>query len=272
MPTLKAEPAGRIENLKSFFALAHLMESEAARSYAEFADLMRKQGRPDLADTFARIAGEESGHAAHISHWSQAAEGRGPDSQDLRWPPPPTFEREDAAEIAGSRLLTPYRVLTIAVRNEERAFAFWAYVAAQTRSEEVRRAAEAMAREELEHVTTFRRERRRAFHAMRQAGAGPAARSSAADLEAALAAMLRQGGSDALAQETEALGALARPLQLDVARPATRSIEALAEALADAYLQAAETSSDEDSLVRLQELGQRAILRLAKIREISSPS
>ena len=52
--------------------------------------------------------------------------------------------------------MTPYRVLTIAVRNEERAFAFWSYVAAHADGEEVRLAAETMAKEELEHVAAFR--------------------------------------------------------------------------------------------------------------------
>ncbi|MGH1573331.1 ferritin-like domain-containing protein [Methylobacterium sp. P31] len=176
------------------------MEAEAARSYVEFAALMRRQDRSSLAEIFERIAGEERGHAANVARWSEARGGRKPALQRLRWSPPPTFEREDAAELAGSQLLTPYRVLSIAVRNEERAFAFWTYVAAQTRNEAVRRAAEAMAREELEHVTTFRRERRRAFHAMRKSGTALAAKADAAELEAALGAQLRQAGLAAPAE------------------------------------------------------------------------
>lgn len=274
MPALKTEPAGTIENLEDFFALAHRMEADAARSYAEFAELMRRQDRSDLAKVFERIAGEERGHAANVAHWSQATGRRNPEPERLRWSPPPTFERDDASELAGSQLLTPYRVLSIAVRNEERAFAFWTYVAAQTRNEAVRRAAESMAREELEHVTTFRRERRRAFHTMREGGTALATKTNAAELEAALSAQLRQGGLDApaamvaeLAGETDALGALASPLQIRVAPPQFYSAESLAEALAEAYLHGAETSVDEDRLACLQELGERAILRLAKIKD-----
>jgi rubrerythrin len=274
MPALKTEPAGTIENLEDFFALAHTMEAEAARSYAEFAELMRRQARPDLAEVFERIAGEERGHAANVSHWSRAGSGRNPEPERLRWSPPPTFERDDASELSGSQLLTPYRVLSIAVRNEERAFAFWTYVAAQTRNEAVRRAAESMAREELEHVTIFRRERRRAFHMMRTSGTALAPKADAAELEAALGAQMRQGGLAApadvvaeLARETDTLGALASPLQIRVATPYLQSAESLAETLAEAYLHGAETSVDDGRLARLQELGERAILRLAKIRD-----
>ena len=274
MPALKAEPAGTIESLEDFFALAHAMEAEAARSYAEFAASMRRQDRPDIAEVFERIAGEERGHAANVAHWSQATGRRNPEPERLRWSPPPTFERDDASELAGSQLLTPYRVLSIAARNEERAFAFWTYVAAQTRNEEVRRAAEAMAREELEHVTTFRRERRRAYHIMRKEGAALATKAVATELEATLGLQLRQGGlagsaelAAELARESEALGALASPLQVEVAPPQVLSPESLAEALVEAYLREAETSVDDGRLARLQELGERAILRLAKIKD-----
>ena len=54
-------------------------------------------------------------------------------------------------------MTTPYRALAMAVRNEERAFAFWSYVAAYSEDSEIKKAAEAMAREELGHVSTLRK-------------------------------------------------------------------------------------------------------------------
>jgi hypothetical protein len=45
-----------------------------------------------------------------------------------------TFDAETAAEIAASRLMTPYRA-----RNEERAFAFWSYWRAGGCRHQVRR-------------------------------------------------------------------------------------------------------------------------------------
>ncbi|MBB4279229.1 hypothetical protein GGE12_007042 [Rhizobium mongolense] len=56
---------------------------------------------------------------------------------------------------------------SIAVRNEERAFEFWTYVASSAPTQEMRSAAERMAREVLGHVATLRRERRHAFHVLR---------------------------------------------------------------------------------------------------------
>ena len=60
--------------------------------------------------------------------------------------------------------MTPYRALSMAVRNEERAFAFWSYVAGFAEDPEIKKSAESMAREELGHVATLRKERRRAYH------------------------------------------------------------------------------------------------------------
>ena len=65
------------------------------------------------------------------------------------------------------RLVTPYQTLSIAVRNEERAFAFWSYVSADAADPAIRREAERMAGEELQHVARLRGERRRAFHEAR---------------------------------------------------------------------------------------------------------
>ena len=67
-----------------------------------------------------------------------------------------------------------YRALAIAVRNKERAFAFYSYIAAEARSPGVRALAEDLARDELEHAAVLRRERRRAFRRERPAWQSPA--------------------------------------------------------------------------------------------------
>jgi rubrerythrin len=61
-------------------------------------------------------------------------------------------------------LLNPYQALAFAVRNEERAFAFYTYVAAGADDQAVRMLAEDLARDELDHASRLRRFRRRAFH------------------------------------------------------------------------------------------------------------
>jgi rubrerythrin len=161
---LRAEPAGTLHSLDELFALANAMEHEAATKYAELAEEMQRQGRPDLVAVFAELAAAEREHVDSVQRWSQSLRGKPPDPALVRWEAPVTFDPETSAEIKASRLTTPYRALAMAVQNEERAFAFWSYVAASAQDAEIKRTAEAMAREELGHVSTLRKERRRAYH------------------------------------------------------------------------------------------------------------
>ena len=130
---IQMAPSGVVRSLAQLFAIAHAMEHEAATRYAELATQVRAAGMPDLADLFERLAEEERAHAAKVARWSQQRSGKPPDAADIAWEPPGTIDEEALGELATSRLATAYRVLSIAVRNEERAFAFWSYVAAEVR-------------------------------------------------------------------------------------------------------------------------------------------
>jgi Rubrerythrin len=83
-----------------------------------------------------------------------------------------------------------------AVRNEDRAFAFYTYVAAEADRADVRALAEDLARDELQHATLLRHYRRRAFHAGR-----PAPVDIPETVEA-LRAMSRRWDADAAAAHT----------------------------------------------------------------------
>src|SRR5215207_4451728 len=133
MSILRREPRGPVESLDEVFAIAHAMEHEAATRYAELAVRMRREGSAALADIFDRLAAEERSHVDSIVHWSERESGRVPDQAPVRWDLSDTFDDEGAGATAPS-LLTAYRALSMAVRNEERAFAFWSYVAAHARS------------------------------------------------------------------------------------------------------------------------------------------
>ena len=283
---LRAEPAGKLHSLDELFALANAMEQEAATRYEGFADEMRLQNKTDLAAVFTQLAAAEREHVDSVARWSQSRLGRAPDPALVRWEGPEIFDRETVAEIRTSRLLTPYRALSLAVRNEERAFAFWSYVAAFAEDSEIKRAAEAMANEELGHVSTLRKERRRAYHrehdAARASGQGDAAAGQidAAELERRLVARLEKlesglaGTSAARARELllettgmvdEAKGFGRFPSNL-----AQGDDQDIAEALADAYLEGAETARDSARLESLQKLSGRAIARLAWLRSLES--
>lgn len=183
-------------------------------------------------------------------------------------------------------LTTPYRALAMAVRNEERAFAFWSYVAAYSKDSEIKQAAEAMAREELGHVSTMRKERRRAYHKEhdeaegRERGQAAVMQIDARPLELRLAAQLADLGRDLvgaaaartreLVEETmqmseKAAGIGRFPVSLE-----QRDAETISEALADAYLESAERSDDQSRLVLLQGLAEKTIARLAWLRSLAT--
>lgn len=294
MSLLKSEPHAPVKTLEELFAIAHAMEHEAAERYAGIARRMSAQGNAALAAVFERLSADEKGHLDQVAHWSEGARGKAPDPALIRWELPETFDDEGAYTM-DSQLLSAYRALAMAVRNEERAFAFWSYVAAQARKPEIQQAAEAMAREELGHVATLRRERRRAFHANRPRTGGKSTSlepvQDEASLERRLADLLEPlavHASDAGRVRLMALVHEARwhatelenspigeptvsPLQVLPDRPV-----ALAELLTERYLEAADIVRDERELVRVQMLAGRAVARLAWLRadlpELDNPT
>lgn len=289
MPLLKKEPSGVVHSLAELFAIAFALEEEAASRYRDLAIKMREHDAPDAAAVFEHLAEEERGHRDQVTHWSEKRTGKPPEAAEVKWELPDTFDDEAAADLAGSRLATPYRALSMAVRNEERAFAFWTYVAAHAEDAAVREAAETMASEELEHVSLLRRERRRAYHAHRASVGQTVPRQftatdalrEAAVLERRLADLLDSdaagpasdrermramaGESRQMAEEIASLGpAPAKP----VAEPA--SLMATAEQIVERYLEAADHARDEATLGQAQSLARRAIVRLARLRNAES--
>lgn len=194
MSRLDAEPFVKIGSLEELFAVAAAMEREAIEGYSELARRMHGENRPALAEVFERLVAEETEHLGNVERWSERMTGAGPDLSILRGEPDPAFDDEGAGTIA-PELLSAYRAFSIAVRNEERAFAFWTYVAAFSPSAELRQAAEQMAREELDHVARLRRERRQAFHQARSLATDGDGWTLAA-LESRAAALLEEAARD----------------------------------------------------------------------------
>jgi rubrerythrin len=154
-----------VTTIRQVLSIADAMERGAAKRYATLADCMRRVGHTDLAHVFDALALEEMQHVESVKHLAQASQSVGPEADIAGFALPRTFEIDDAGSAA---LLTPYKALSLAVRCEEEAFTFWAYVASETANSEVRVQAEAMARQELVHAAKLRHERRRAYHAEKQ--------------------------------------------------------------------------------------------------------
>lgn len=148
-----------IQSSPELFAVARAMEREAARRYEDLAARMRLRGEPKLYELFKFLARIEGKHAAHIEQESLRTTGQAVRDAGLQWEVPENFDEESAS----SQLLTPYLALAIAVRNEERAFAFYCYVAAEAREAAIRVLAEELAKDELGHAKLLRHERRKAY-------------------------------------------------------------------------------------------------------------
>jgi len=170
--TPDASPPKSVDEL---IAIALAMEREAAARYDELAKEMARHGNHELADLFDGLGAEERKHEAYIGRWLSPGVGE-PPATEFAWRSPESLDPEAEDEADGVYRMTPYRALRLAVHNEERAFAFFSVIAGAAEDPEIRAKAEALAKEELEHVVRLRLERRRAWRAESQSavrGAAP---------------------------------------------------------------------------------------------------
>lgn len=146
-----------LKDRDALLRLAHALEAEAARRYGELADRMAGQAEVALADLFRFLARLEEKHGQQVA---ERAGGQVPSPPDptARWDVPENFDEE----AARSARLSPYAALAIAVRNEERAFAFYCHAAA-CGPPDVAALAEDLARDELQHAALLRGPRRAAW-------------------------------------------------------------------------------------------------------------
>jgi rubrerythrin len=266
-------PVGSVDEL---LAVAHAMEQEAARRYRALCADMRLHGNPQLAAQFETLADVEDRHATEVAGRSQAMLGHSPDPAEVRWDLP--AELDDAA--AGATF-SAYQALAYAVRNEERAFAFYSYVAAEAVRPDIQALAEDLARDELQHATLLRHYRRRAFHAERPdvfdipptvAALHALSRhwdAEAAAAHAGLAGALEEAGRTedgavfrriAVREAKAADGAVA-----DAIRPLRDAADGLRllEAAFDRYALISERAADEAVLAEAQRLAAEIVARLA---------
>lgn len=294
MGILKREPAGQVASAEELMAVAHAMEEEAARRYRDLAQRMRDQGETELEELFSFLARVEDKHAGQIDARAREITGKAPNPAHIRWDLPENFDEVGPR----SYLLTPYRALAIAVRNEERAFAFYSYLAASAEDEEVRKLAEDSAKDELEHAAMLRRARRRAWreedrsHMPRPAESQPSTleallkeaaglEGAAANRHAALAETLKKAGDsasarlfeEAAADELDCAGSLQSRLggavaaaPTEVAPRTVREGLQVLEYVFERYNVIVERATDEAVMHEAQALAQRALSRLARVQ------
>jgi rubrerythrin len=152
---------------RSLLALSLALEREAAKRYDGLAARMAGYGNLEVAELFASLAAEERQHETAVERLL-ASQGGSIDSITPPAAAPEAISFEAAAEAGGPHLMTPYRALRLASDAERRAFRYFIDIAADATDEALRRQAEALANEELDHLVRIRKERRRAWHAERR--------------------------------------------------------------------------------------------------------
>lgn len=294
MARLSAQPPTRVDTLAELVGIAHTVETEAIRCYSRLADEMLRRGEPATAEAFAAMAREEDAHVAAVEGWAGRLGQPVPADDRFRWRLPVDLA-QSWDEVSGSALLTPYRAYAIAVDNEQRAFAFYAYLAAAADDAAIAREAEALAREELRHAALLRTWRRAAWRRERNAAAAPEVEQIAsperlaavvADAEAGIAAChrllavrLRAAGDpagaallEALADEAGARAAAPAPgpcaaeectagSAVALLLAAQRPLEQLCERLEATFIDAA----DERLQAAAQDALSRTVSRIARL-------
>ena len=151
MSLLRSEPFAAVETMDELLAIAFQMEQEAISNYSDLADRMRREGRPDMVSAFKQLAGEEAQHLDNVVQWSERTSGSKPDLAKLKWEPADTSMtgRERHRARAAERVPCVFDGRT----QRRKGVPVLTYVAAQTDQEELRIAAEQMAREKLGHLS-----------------------------------------------------------------------------------------------------------------------
>lgn len=171
---------------------------------------MDARGAVETAATFRALMEEERCHVAAVASASTALTGHVPDTETFVWetfvwrlPPEIAASWE---ELAGRTDLTPYRALSLAVLNEERAFAFYSYVVSAATDPAVRRQAQALALEELNHAAKLRHQRRKAWRKSRREHGDAVAQVEGLHDLASLAAGMAAEATAVLRAAASALG------------------------------------------------------------------
>lgn len=165
---LHDDPDIDVVNMATLVGIAKAIENEAVRRYTLLTELMNRRGEPATAAAFRVMLEEERRHVAAVDLWAASVgEPVLLAADDFEWRLPADLS-SSWDEISGSVLLTPYRAFAVAVENEERAFSFYAYLAAHAENAQIRAEAEKLGAEELRHAALLRRWRRRAYHRERR--------------------------------------------------------------------------------------------------------
>jgi rubrerythrin len=171
---LSTAPHDETDSLEDLLGVANAIEVEAVVRYDQLAEQMERRGEIETAAVFREMSEIEKHHVDAVARRAASLKQGVPPSPDFVWRLPQEIGGS-WDEAQHSSLLTPYRALAIAVTNEERAFAYYSYIAARTSDPQVAELAEGLALDELAHAAELRVRRRLAYHREFPGSRAPAA-------------------------------------------------------------------------------------------------
>lgn len=187
-PLLEHSPEVADVSLAVLVGVANAIETASVRRYDTLADTMQRRGEVATAEAFRAMRDEEQAHVVAVERWARGLAEPVPDAADFMCRLPSELA-DSWDDVTGSARLSPYRAFAIAVRNEEKAFALYSYLAAHASEPAVAVQAERLAVEELHHASLMRRWRRKAWHREQR---GLHAWTPVVASEASLASLLAQ--------------------------------------------------------------------------------
>lgn len=140
-----------MDDIHLFLVHAIQLERDAARGYEELAEAMKTAGNAEVAAFFAEMARNSRRHLVAAMARGGFRELPKLSPEEFRWPQGTTPE---AASWSGVDGFVPVgTALALALIGEQRGFAFYAGIAAESNDPEVRQLALEFATEEAEHVS-----------------------------------------------------------------------------------------------------------------------
>lgn len=138
------------QTLEALMAQALTMEREAVERYTELAEVMETHNNTEVAALFRKMAEYEGHHVAQIlADMGWAADSFAPREAGA-WATPEAPESVPVDEM--HYLMDPWHALQLALAAEQRAVRFFEAMVSDAPNEAVRRAADEMRAEEVEHV------------------------------------------------------------------------------------------------------------------------
>jgi len=142
------------QTMESLMAQALLMEREAVARYTELAEMMETHNNTEVAELFRKMAEYEGHHVTQILDDMGWAEDEYAPNEAGAWAglEPPESVPVDEMHY----LMHPWHALQLALAAEQRAVSFFDNLVHEATSDDIRRAAEEMRDEEVEHVALIR--------------------------------------------------------------------------------------------------------------------